>query len=207
MNSLQASMPTRRLAFGLLWVAVLVGCKTAPVPAPGHPATAQSWEVRRSQLQARQSFQLKGRVAVATGSDGFNARLLWKQTGTRSAVSLDGPLGAGGVKITNDGTSLTVVTSHGDHLDSDAAKAELNSKLGFEPPIGSLRYWIQGVPDPAQPAKEVLDPQQRLASVEQNGWQVDYGAYMSVRGEWLPSRITVQREGVRVRLIVDNWTS
>src|SRR5689334_24660833 len=41
------------------------------------------------------------------------------------------------------------------------------------------RYWVLGAPDPAAPAKETVDPQQqRLQSLEQEGWQVDYSAYM-----------------------------
>ena len=197
------------LLVSCLAAAVLAGCKTAPPQQnvlPGQ-AVAQNWDARRSQLQNRQSFELKGRVAVAAGNDGFNARLLWRQSGSRSNVALDGPLGAGGVQITNDGGSLSVTTAHGDRLDSEAAKAELKTRLGFEPPLGSLRYWILGVPDPAQPYKEVLDDQQHLASVEQSGWTVDYGAYMAVGSESLPSKVTLQREGVRVRLIVDGWTS
>ncbi len=185
--------------------ALLAACATAPVQ---QPASGRTWDARRPQLQAREHFDLKGRVAVAAGNEGFNARLLWRQTGSRSNVALDGPLGAGGgVQITADGRSLSVVTSRGDHLDDAAARSELATRLGFDPPITSLRFWVLGVPDPATPAKETLDAQQRLASLTQDGWQVDYGAYTSVGGEWLPSRVTLQREGVRVRLIVDGWSS
>jgi outer membrane lipoprotein LolB len=155
-------------------------------------------------------------VGVAAGKDGFNATMRWSQVGTRSNVSLQGPLGAGGVQITADGDTLNIVNSHGDHLDSDAARAELEARLGFDPPLSSLRYWILGVPNPAMPAKEVVDPQQqRLQSLEQEGWQVDYSGYMptgltpvgSAGGFGLPSKLTVQRPGVRVRLVVDSWSS
>ncbi|MDB6043170.1 MAG: outer rane lipoprotein LolB [Gammaproteobacteria bacterium] len=192
----------------LLWivaVAALAGCRTVPVHPP--PAT-QSWEARRPELQARDRFGLKGRVAVATGKDGFNAGLRWTQEGALSHVALEGPFGAGGVQITAEGPTLSVVTSHGEHLDSDAARAELGSRLGFEPPLSSLRYWILGVPDPAQPAQEAVDQQQqRLQSLQQNGWQIDYSGYMPVGSEWLPARMTLQRAGVRVRVVVDGWNS
>lgn len=217
---------------GLLWavaVAVIAGCRTVPVQPP--PTASQPWDVTRSELQAADHFQLKGRVAVATGKDGFNAALRWTQAGARSQVSLQGPLGVGGVQITADGDTLNVVTSRGDHLDSDAARAELGDRLGFDPPLGSLRYWILGVPDPAMPSKETVDPQQqRLQSLQQDGWQIDYGGYMPTgigptgmgsaangptgngapgngAGASLPAKMTVQRSGVRVRLIVDGWTS
>src|SRR3569833_4445544 len=102
----------------VLWivaVAVVAGCRTVPVQQPAVPA-GQPWDVTRPQLQARDHFALKGRVAVAAGKDGFNATLHWTQSGTRSQVSLEGPLGAGADRITADGADLRVVHSHGDHL-------------------------------------------------------------------------------------------
>lgn len=198
---------TGRFWIGLAAFAMLAGCKTVPERPPTTASgAAASWDARKPALQTREKFQLKGRVAVAAGSEGFNARLLWQQTGGRSFVALDGPLGAGGVQITSEGPSLTVVTSRGDHLDSAAAHSELNSRLGFDPPIGSLRFWVLGAPDPAQPFKETLNPQQRLASLKQEGWDITYEAYAPSGAELLPSRMTLQREGVRIRLIVDGWT-
>ncbi|MBS0417707.1 MAG: outer membrane lipoprotein LolB [Proteobacteria bacterium] len=193
----------------LLWATVVVmlaSCRTVPVHHEA-PVEAQSWEARRPQLQARNKFELKGRVAVATGSDGFNARLRWTQDGNQTHMSLDGPLGAGGVQVTSNGSGVSIVTSRGDRLNNDAARAELANRLGFDPPIDNLRYWVLGVPEPGHPAQESLDSQQRLATLEQDGWQIQYTDYMSVGGEWLPSKLTLQRQGVRVRLVVDGWNS
>lgn len=190
----------------MLAVAVIAGCRTVPVAVQPSGAGAQTWDVTRPALQGRDHFQLQGRVAVAAGKDGFSAALSWTQAGTVSQVSLEGPLGAGAMQITANGDNLSILNSHGDHLDSDAARADLQARLGFEPPLGSLRYWILGVPDPATPAKESLDPQQqRLQSLQQDGWQVDYAGYMPNGNSWLPSRLTVQREGVRVRVVVNDW--
>jgi len=181
---------------------LLAGCpamqrKTPPV---------QAWETRRTQLQQRDEFNLKARVAVAAGQEGFNARLRWQQRGAQSQLALDGPLGVGGAQIVFDGQTLKVHTSRGQELDNEAAHAELLSRLGFEPPLASLRYWIQGVPDPAAPADEALDGEQRLASLKQDDWQIDYGAYTGASGAWLPERLTMHREGVRVRLLIDEWS-
>ncbi len=225
-----------RLLTGLA-LAALAGCRTIPVQHP--PAALQPWDVTRTELQARDHFSLKGRVAVAAGKEGFNASMRWTQDGARSSVSLQGPLGAGGVQISTDGNDLSVVNAHGERLDSDAARSELVERLGFDPPLNSLRYWVLGVPDPTAPAKEAVDPQQqRLQSLQQEGWQIDYNSYMpapvaltggspaaagsgasggsgvggaanggGASSAWLPSRMTVQRPGVRVRLVVDGWSS
>jgi len=183
-------------------LAVLAACRTAPPTLP--PGT--SWEVRRPQLQAREHFALSGRVAVAAAGEGFNANLRWTQDGARSQLTLAGPLGVGGTEITASGSDLTLVTSRGEHIDSEAAHAALASRLGFDPPLAALRYWVLGVPDPSQPATESLDvAQQRLNSLTQDGWRIDYQGYAAAGGEALPARLTLQRDTVRVRLLVDNW--
>ena len=190
-----------RIAAALALV-VIAGCRTI---APTLPPSA-SWEQRRPQLQAREHFQLNGRVAVAAGGEGFDASLHWTQDGTRSQLTLAGPLGVGGARVTASGNDLTLVTSRGEVVDSAAAHAALAERLGFDPPLASLRYWVLGVPDPAQPATESLDPaQQRLTALTQDGWHIDYQSYTSASGEPLPARLTLKRDAVRVRLLVDDW--
>jgi len=185
----------------LVLALVLAACQTVPVA----PAPSVAWSVRRPALQNLDRFGLNGRVAVAVGKQGFNAGLRWAQSGTATHLALTGPLGAGGVEVSADGGDLSVVTSSGKRLGDAEARAELRDKLGFEPPLTSLRYWVLGVPDPAAPASVRLDPQQRLSSLTQDGWQIDYGSYMPVGAEWLPRLMTLKREGVRVRMVVDGW--
>lgn len=189
------------LALALALVFALTGCQTVPVS----PAPSVSWSVRRPELQALRRFGLNGRVAVAVGKQGFNAGLRWAQSAAVTHVALTGPLGAGGVEVTADGGELSVVTSNGKRLGDAAARTELASKLGFEPPLTSLRYWILGVPDPSTHSSVQLDSQQRVAQLTQDGWRIDYTAYMPVGAEWLPRLITLRREDVRVRMVVDAW--
>lgn len=180
---------------------LLAGCETVPVV----PAQGVDWSVRRPALQALGRFGLNGRVAVAVGEQGFNAGLRWGQSGAVTRLALTGPLGAGGVEVTADGGDLSVITSKGKHLGNAAARAELEDKLGFEPPLTSLRYWVLGVPDPGAPASVKLDSEQRLSRLDQDGWQIDYSSYMPVGAEWLPRLMTLRRAGVRVRMVVDGW--
>jgi len=190
-------------ALGLV-CSMLAGCVSTP-HRPSAPTTPSSWSERRSQLQQLPDFALTGRVAIAAGNEGFNARLQWQQREAQSEVALQGPLGVGGVHIRTDGGALSVTTTRGESLDSAAAHAELNSRLGFDPPLASLRYWLLGVPDPATQAMETLNPQGRLAGLGQDGWQIDYPAYTEAQGDQLPQRITLHHGDVRIRLIVDHW--
>ncbi|MGB6485941.1 MAG: lipoprotein insertase outer membrane protein LolB [Steroidobacteraceae bacterium] len=198
---LPAGMVLAGLALALALVFALAGCQTVPVS----PAPSVSWSVRRPELQALGRFGLNGRVAVAVGNQGFNAGLRWTQSAAVTQLALTGPLGAGGVEITANGDDLSVVTSNGKRLGNTAARMQLEDKLGFEPPLASLRYWVLGVPDPAAPAAVQLDSQQRVTQLTQNGWQIDYTAYMPVGAEWLPRLLTLRRQDVRVRMVVDGW--
>jgi outer membrane lipoprotein LolB len=189
-------------ALGVAALGLVAGCRTVPVATP----VGVSWEERRPQLQARDHFELKGRVAIAVADQGVNANLQWTQAGERSQVTLEGPLGVGAVRISVAGNDLNIVNADGQRVDSDAAHAELAARLGFDPPLQSLRYWIQGVPDPATPATQTPEPgQQRLQALAQGGWSILYTSYTLVGNEWLPARLTVQRDMVRVRLLVDGW--
>lgn len=191
----------RALAMALVFA--LAACQTVPVS----PAPSVSWSVRRPELQSLGRFGLNGRVAVAVGKQGFNAGLRWTQSAAVTHLALTGPLGAGGVEVTADGSDLTVTTSNGKRLGNAAARTQLEERLGFEPPLASLRYWVLGVPDPdpSAPASVQLDSQQRVTQLTQDGWQIDYTAYMPVGAEWLPRLLTLRRQDVRVRMVVDGW--
>jgi outer membrane lipoprotein LolB len=201
-------MARSKLWVALAVLAVLAGCRTAPPARPAVAAAAVSaWPARRAELQQRDHYEVKGRVAVAANGEGFNARLRWVQEGPRSQLSLSGPLGAGGAQITAEGGNLTIVNSRGERLGAQEARDQLVQHLGFEPPLGSLRYWMLGVPDPALPVgAELLDDGQHLTHLEQGGWQIDYAAYMVVQDESLPAKVTLLRGNVRVRLLVDSWS-
>src|SRR3989440_1767766 len=102
---------------------IVTGVQTCALPI-------SPWVVRRPQLQAREHFDLGGRVAVATAHEGFNANLHWEQQGVRSQLTLAGPLGTGAVQISASGNDLDIVTARGEHLDSSAAHADLATRLG-----------------------------------------------------------------------------
>jgi outer membrane lipoprotein LolB len=191
----------RRAVFAGLAVLALAGCVTAP----RQPAPIVPWPQRRARLQSLDPFELSGRVAVAAAGEGFDAHLDWRQLGARTTLDLNGPLGIGGVHVVSDGPTLDVETSSGQKLTSAEARAQLTAKLGFEPPLGSLRYWILGVPDPAGPSTETIGDDQRLAAMQQYGWRIDYLAYTNASGYWLPQRLALTRGNVRVRLVVDRW--
>ncbi len=193
----QAALRLLGLALGL----ELAACVSVPRPA-GVPA---SWPQRLSALQALNRFELQGRLAASNGADGFSAGLHWRQQGNEASIDLSAPMGFGAAHIELGQDRLQVTTSKGVTLDAAAARDELRTSLGFEPPLDSLRYWLLGASDPSSAAQESLDAQQRLIHLEQAGWQVDYTEYSLVQQQWLPRRLTVTRQSLRLRVVVNAW--
>jgi outer membrane lipoprotein LolB len=180
---------------------LLVGCATRKP----RPPEAQNWEQRLSALQAITQFQLDGRLAATSGNEGFSAGVRWRQDHDTATLDLSAPLGFGAAHIEQSPAGLTVTSSRGVTLEHEAASEELAATLGFEPPLRSLRYWVLGASDPDFASQETIDDQQRLAHLEQDGWQVDYVQYTQVAGRWLPQQLTVTRQSLRLKLVVHAW--
>ncbi len=185
-------------------ICALLLCACATVPRP--TAAPIPWARRLPALQAISHFELRGRLAASTGADGFSAGLRWQQLDDeRASIDLSAPLGFGAAHIEQTAANLQLTTSKGQTLDGAAAGDELRATLGFEPPLTSLRFWILGASNPTTSAQESVDTQQRLAHLEQDGWQVDYGDYVLVQQQWLPRRFSVTRGSLRLRVVIDSW--
>jgi outer membrane lipoprotein LolB len=194
----------------LSWLLVgvlLVGCAT--VPPRGRVEAPASWDTRRLELQAVTRFTLEGRLAAAVGQEGFSASLSWSQRGSHSELDLRAPLGFGTAEVTREGDDIRLKSSRGDNLTGAVATDELARRLGFDPPLDSLRYWVLGVPDPTRPAVETPGNGTTLSSLEQDGWRVEYAEYrafgQAALEALLPRRLTLTREGIRLRLLIDHW--
>jgi outer membrane lipoprotein LolB len=177
---------------------VLAACVTtrrAPVPAPA------GWEQRVAYLQTLSAWRLDGRVAAAAGTQGWQASLNWRETGAWAEVHLSGPLGIGSMvlKRSPDGLSLNGAPP------SDAVLAQLQQRLGFDPPIDHLRFWLLGVPDPSAAFQLERNDQDRASQLTQDDWTIDYDRYMPADGDLLPAHLVLHRAAVRVRIVVDRW--
>src|SRR6185436_19302472 len=139
-----------RVALGAALVALgmLAGCRTAPPAAIVGPGADAPWPEQRAALEKLERYSLNGRVAVAANGQGFSASLRYEQMPRSSNLALDGPLGIGGLRVLLEGEELQIATSRGEKLDGEAARAELERRLGFALPLAELRWWLLGIPAP-----------------------------------------------------------
>jgi outer membrane lipoprotein LolB len=185
-----------RRALTLIGCCALAACATTRTVAP-----STQWAQRAGELQRASDWQLDGRAAAALGTQGWQATLSWHQADQNAEVHLSGPFGIGALvlKQTPEGLSLNGAPP------SDAVLSSVQEKLGFDPPIENLRYWLLGVPNPKSTFELSRNDQDRAKVLNQAGWNIAYDRYTPVAGDLLPSRLVLTAGNVRVRIVIDHW--
>lgn len=199
---MRSSTRTALLAAGAF---VLAACASLQGHPPQGPANEAAWASRQAEFASLTDWELSGRVAVADGKEGGSGSLDWMQRGDKLSFDFRGPLGAGAMHIEGDGDSLWVRTSRGDDFVTRAPEWDFSQRLHMPLPVSSMRYWMLGLPDPATPYDKQVDAHGELSRLLQRGWQVDYLEYADVEGHSLPTRVTISRDMVRIKLVMDSW--
>ncbi len=187
----------------LLGLVVLTGCSTMQRQAPREPVAV--WHAQQRMLQQLTDWELRGRIAIRSSDDGFNASLLWRQRAHGYHIQLSGPFGMGAVTLSGDREGVTlrsrdrILLRHGD------AETLLYQQTGVRLPVASLRYWVRAMPQPGVGARVVLDRMGRLKELRQDGWRIRYKRYLRNRGIELPAKLFVDNPGLQVRLVIDRW--
>ena len=86
----------------------------------------------------------------------------------------------------------------------------MRAELGWAVPIRAMVHWSRGAPAPGLlVTDERRDSYGRLLGFAQLGWAVAFEDHRAVEVEpaaaWLPARITAQRPGQRVLMVLSQW--
>jgi outer membrane lipoprotein LolB len=188
-----------RRALALLAVAaVLHACAHLPVGTDG-----LSFEERRARLEAHESREIRGRLAVDTGERAFQGSFHWQRDADAMSLLVRGPLGGGVLQVSGTRTELTVTARGETRLLTDP-ESELSALVGWWLPVGSLHAWLLGLPDREFPAQTTLAPDGTLASLEQRLWRVDYVSYQLASGLLIPRRIDLKHGDLALRVTIDS---
>jgi outer membrane lipoprotein LolB len=198
-----STRPLRQPRQPLLIEALLTAC----VATPRRGEALLDPAAQHAVIARLDKYRLEGRVAVAAGTEGFNASMNWNQSGPSSSVSLAGPLGAGSLQM-QFGEGRLSIESRGQKLEDEAAHDLIQEQLGFAPPLHALRYWLLGLPAPGE-SQESRSPGGQLLSLTQQGWLVEYQEYQPQHSREgmvsLPSKLRATRESLRLRVVIDSW--
>jgi outer membrane lipoprotein LolB len=185
--------------YGLLLLLALTGCATPPAREAA-PTASDLASARYA------NWQIRGRVSLVKGNEGWHASLNWHEDAGRYRLDLSGPLGQGALRLEGDAGGVRLQTADGrDYLARDADSL-VRSATGWPLPVAGIRYWVRGVPVPGQPAAMKTDADGRPVSLAQSGWDIRYDRFQDVDGRAWPTRLQLTTDDLSVRLVVDEWT-
>ena len=196
-------IPNSPAALAAAALLLLAGCATRTgldLPELG------DWETRQFVLADLDEWEFSGRVGVVAGDDGFNASLRWAQDGNDFQATLSGPLGVGTVRLEGDDRRVRLTDNEGNTTLLEDAETDLLLRYGWTIPVGSLRYWALGIPDPGLPAETAFAGDGQLESIEQGGWTVHISRYGEGGGQAMPTRLSAAGETTRVKLVIHKWS-
>ena len=191
---------------------ILSACSQAPVQptTPTQPLSEESpsWQAFVSAQQAMTHWQAKGKLAIRLPSDSNTAFMTWQQNQRDYTLRLSGPLGQGAITLEGSPQWVTLTDSKGEQATALTAEALMQRTLGWAVPVDSAHWWVKGFPSPDTPYRasfsEVAPAQVRLATLNQDGWEVTFRQYHS-DDNGLPRRIILVRNDIKLVLLISDW--
>jgi len=213
MESARRSGPVALRRFRIftpLCIAFLSAC-TLPAPRLADTVLEQRWTEHAGQAKQIQAWDLRARFAVRSDDQGGQATLSWQRTPERQFIQINGPLGRGVVRITQDAQGAHLVDAERREFSATSAEELLQLYTGWHLPVNHLDWWVRGLPVPEVRAQRELDDQGRLRVLHQAEWEISYSEYLQVEQAGLPRRFTLARAAtdfspaLEVRFVIERW--
>ncbi|WP_407659195.1 lipoprotein insertase outer membrane protein LolB [Methylobacillus arboreus] len=182
----------------------LAGC--ASLPPAVSPSTAEVHQQHLTSLAGIDSFGLKGRIGMQTEAKGFSGSTQWQHSQAQDDISLFSPLGSQVASINRTADGVSLVTSDNKRYEAADAETLTEQNLGWRLPMSGLSDWVLGRPNQHAIEAAQWDEAGRLIKLKQDGWDIEYGQYITTSAYQLPTRITLRNASrLTLKLIVQQW--
>jgi outer membrane lipoprotein LolB len=180
----------RSIALAVLAVLLLAACSAAPRRIAADAPLLAAQAERERQLAVATRWQLQGKVAVRSGTEGGSGQLQWSESGDSGVLELRAPISGQGwrLQIEADGAVLDGLEG-GPRRDRDAARL-LREAVGWEIPVDAMRHWVRGARADGAARLEFADDG-LPARLQQAGWTIDYLDWQRELSPPLPRRLVV----------------
>ncbi len=156
-------------------------------------------------LQPVALFKLDGRVSVKNETQRYSGSLTWQRAPDEEFLLVSGPLGQGAAEIRRQGGVVVMTAADGTTFTESQDEILIERVLGLRLPLDGLVYWLSALPRPQSDFRAAAGEDGHLASLDQDGWHIEYSRYQQRGERWLPGRIFATRGEVEFRLVVDAW--
>jgi outer membrane lipoprotein LolB len=192
-----------RLIPSLVWLLLVGGCALQPPIRPAADIAVHTDHLK--QLANIQSFHLQGRLAVNTNGKGYSGSMAWQHQTNTDTIDVFTPLGSKIAHIEKTDAQVTLTNAKGEQINAQDAESLTEKALGWRLPLKGLSDWALGRPTQAPITQQQWDASGKLTLLEQQGWKIEYLEYQDKMAVPLPQKITLRRENILLKLVVEQW--
>lgn len=194
-----------RSVLALLWLLLIGGCATQPPVRPSADSALHTAHLK--QIAHIQTFHLQGRLAVNADGKGYSGSLTWQHLINTDSIDVFTPLGSKIAHIEKTEAQVTLTNAKGERVSAQDAESLTEKTLGWRLPLNGLSDWALGRPTQAPISQQQWDATGKLTILEQQGWKIEYLEYQEHMGVPLPQKISLRRENILLKLVVEHWST
>lgn len=207
------AMPTRRqirhalpFGLGLLCLLLLAGCATEQPQL--HQASSPYMDAHNRTLSQLTHWQIVGKIRLKTSQSSDSANIQWQQSGDSYNLTLSGPFGQTGARLEGTPYQVVLTLPEKGRFTDLTPESLLYNHFGWDLPLSSLFYWVRTLPAPGTRYTSELNPEQQVARLQQDGWDIYYDRYRtqaSAQAFALPGRMNVSKGDLKLTFIINQW--
>ncbi|HET7563329.1 MAG TPA: lipoprotein insertase outer membrane protein LolB [Rhodanobacteraceae bacterium] len=201
------NLRTALLAGGALAGLLLAACAPVRVHQPGTAGQLAAQAAREKQLDAQRDWSLHARFAASDGQHGGSGSLDWTQRGDQYEFTLRAPITGKSVRLDGGPDGAVLAGLDGGPLAGADASSVLNEAFGWRVPVADLAYWVRGLRALGTVATLTFGADGLPATLDQDGWHVEYRDWYADRKPPLPRKVYASRQPYTVRVLIQTWNA
>jgi len=156
-----------------------------------------------AKILAVTNWHLLGRLSVRNTEESWLTKIEWRRAALADEVTLSTSLGGVVAKLSYRDNIITI-SKAGEH-ERVVSEREMESLIGYSPPLPHLKYWLRGVPNPSVDAQINNESAVSTRVFVQDGWHVNLERFMVFNERVLPTKMSFTKDGLKMKLVVDEW--
>ncbi|MDR5875640.1 lipoprotein insertase outer membrane protein LolB [Halomonas sp. CUBES01] len=184
-------------------VVFLAGCASQ---APQDDGGRQSgdWDDQKAEVETFETWTLVGKAGLRTPEENTSANLDWNQHPYYFRMLISGPFGGGRTVLEGREGRFSLSNSDG-RFEAESPEALMEEQLGWALPVSAMPDWVRGLPGDHDSYQLETDELGFPSHLKQDGWDIDYRDWERFEGMWLPRRLVMNYNDIRITLVVNEW--
>ncbi|MBH0020137.1 outer membrane lipoprotein LolB [Pseudoalteromonas sp. SWXJ133] len=157
-------------------------------------------------LAAQKTWQVEGKLAFISPEERQSANLNWQQTTNSNNLILTTFIGTRILSLKQTANGAELEFDGDEYFDTNAAEL-LKRLTGFTLPVDNADNWLKGTIDDQSLVVDELGRAKQVLWFDNAGkkWQIDYGTYVQNAGYWLPTKLTLKHQQIKIKIQLYDW--